>query len=257
MDSLQYPSILYEDSEILVIDKPWGITVNRSNTTKEEKTVQDWTEAKLKIKPLGNAWGGNEKAKIDKDEDFYNRAGIVHRLDKETSGILLIAKTREAFKNLSEQFKKRQVKKIYLALVHGKVSPVEGEINVPVARLPWNRKRFGVVAGGREAITKYKVLNIIYKILGKEKEPLSLLELYPRTGRTHQIRVHLKYFGHSIFSDPLYAGRKTARNDRKILPRLFLHALEISFSHPRNNKMVSFKSPLPEDLNDFIASYLK
>jgi 23S rRNA pseudouridine1911/1915/1917 synthase len=231
--------IIYEDDSLLVIDKPSGITVDRSETTKEE-TIQDWTESKLRIK--------SEKLKVT-DNEFLNRAGIVHRLDKETSGILLIAKTAEVFSNLQSQFKERKVKKTYIALVHGKVAPSDGEISVPVGRLSFNRKRFGVVAGGREAITQYKALSTKYL----KSNPLSLVELYPKTGRTHQIRVHLKYFGHPVFADALYAGRKTARADRKLLPRLFLHASEIKFIHPITRKSVSFTSPLPKNLNNFLS----
>ncbi len=237
--------ILFEDDDVLVLDKPSGITVNRSDTTKGEETVQDWVENKFKIQ--------NSKFKVDRETDFYKRAGIVHRIDKETSGILLVAKTLQAFENLQKQFKERTIKKTYLALCHGKIVPETGEINVPVGRLPWNRKKFGVLAGGREAVTKYKVLSIKYLVSGKDGEPLSLLELYPETGRTHQIRVHLKYFNHPIFADFLYAGRKTSRQDRKVLNRVFLHAYKISFTHPVTNEQISLESPLPEELSKIIS----
>lgn len=238
--------ILFEDDDILVLDKPSGITVNRSDTTKGEETVQDWIE---KSQMANGKWQMDE----DKESDFYKRAGIVHRIDKETSGILLVAKTLQAFENLQKQFKERTIKKTYLAFCHGKIVPETGEINVPVGRLPWNRKKFGVLAGGREAVTKYKVLSIKYLISGKKEEPMSLLELYPETGRTHQIRVHLKYFNHPIFADFLYAGRKTSRQDRKVLNRVFLHAHKISFTHPVTNKQISLDSPLPEELSKIIS----
>lgn len=238
------PKVIFEDEDVLVLDKPAGITVNKSDTTRGEKTVQEWVEEKCKVQ--------SAKRKADEGNDFYKRAGIVHRLDKETSGILLVGKNPISFANLQAQFKERKVKKTYLALVHGKIDVEEGEIRVPVGRLPWNRKQFGVVAGGREAATKYKVFSIKYLVLGNRKEPLTLLELYPETGRTHQIRVHLKYFGHPIFSDFLYAGRKTARNDRKLLPRIFLHAAKISFFHPTTNQLIFFESPLPEELQNFL-----
>jgi 23S rRNA pseudouridine1911/1915/1917 synthase len=232
--------VIYEDEDILIIDKPAGMTVNKSDTTKDESTVQDWVEAKLKTQYL--------KTKTEVESDFYKRAGIVHRLDKETSGILVIAKTEDCFVNLQAQFKERNVRKTYIALVHGLVSPNEGEISVPVGRLPWNRKRFGVLAGGKEASTKYKVLGIKYLELSKIREPLTLLELNPKTGRTHQIRVHLKYINHAIFADPLYGGRKTSRDDRKILERVFLHAQSITFTHPKSKKKIDFSSPLPQEL---------
>src|SRR3989344_4111887 len=255
--------IIYEDEYLLAIDKPSGIIVNRSDTTTDEETVQDWAERHLEIpnykSQISNKLQNlNDKSKLGFDAlnlEFTSRAGIVHRLDKETSGILLIAKTPEVFADLQRQFKERKVKKTYIALVHGKVVPEEGEINVPVGRLSFNRKRFGIVAGGREAVTKYKLLSVFSSQLSansqpvldssvqknrqqinqnlktKNREPItesySLLELYPKTGRTHQIRVHLKYSGHPVFSDPLYGGRKTSRNDRKVLPRLFLHASKI------------------------------
>jgi len=256
--------IIYEDSDLLVIDKPSGITVNRSNTTREEETVQDWAEKYLKIPnpksqilnklQIQNSNNQNNLELGNLDLEFARRGGIVHRLDKETSGILLIAKNPASFLNLQNQFKERRVEKVYLALVHGEVKPEIGEINIPVGRLSFNRKKFGVVAGGKEAVTKYKVLSIKYLVSGGKKEALSLLELYPKTGRTHQIRVHLKYSSHPVFSDPLYAGRKIARKDRKVLPRLFLHAFGISFLHPKTNQKVSFESDLPKELLEFLDS---
>lgn len=218
--------IIYEDKDILVIDKPAGLTVNRSETTKGD-TLQDYLEGKYKI-PV-------------------ERSGIVHRIDKETSGLLIVAKNDESFKNLQKQFKERIVKKTYISLAHGKLS-ADGEVRVPVGRLPWNRKRFGVMAGGREAVTRYHAIREV----NLNGEILTLLELYPETGRTHQIRVHLKYLNHPIFGDELYAGRKTARADRKILPRLFLHASKISFFHPGTGERAEFVSDLPKELEDLI-----
>jgi 23S rRNA pseudouridine1911/1915/1917 synthase len=249
------PKIIFEDKESLVLDKPTGMIVNRSDTAQEEITLQDWVEKHLKLKSLPlekvNRTGISyeEQAKLD----FVSRAGIVHRLDKETSGIILVAKTFQAFINLQAQFRERKVKKTYIALTHGEIDPKIGEINVAVGRLPWNRKRFGVLAEGRESVTKYKVLDVKYLMSEKTREPLSLVELNPKTGRTHQIRVHLQYIKHPIFADPLYAGRKTGRNDRKLLPRVFLHAAKISFFHPVSNELLTFESPLPKDLSTFVA----
>jgi len=250
--------IIYEDEYFIAIDKPQGVTVNRSDTTGKHKTIQDWAEEYLKITnskfQISDRFQNlNEENKLGRsilDLEFVNRAGIVHRLDKETSGVLLIAKTPDIFAKLQRQFKERKIEKKYIALVHGKVEPKEGEINVPVGRLSFNRKRFGVVAGGREAMTQYKVL----EIRQLKKELLTLLELYPKTGRTHQIRVHLKYFNHPVFSDALYAGRKIARDDRKLLPRLFLHAAKVSFVHPATGKMVVIESSLPKELDEFLSA---
>ena len=253
------PKIIFEDHDLLVLDKPAGMIVNRSDTTTGETTLQEWVEAKFKVQSskfkVADKLGienknYEEQAKLN----FITRAGIAHRLDKETSGIILIAKTLEAFINLQSQFKERKVQKTYLALVHGKIEPEAGEINVAVGRLPWNRKRFGVLSGGRESVTRYRVIsNFKFQISNSQSEDLSFVELNPKTGRTHQIRVHLQYIKHPIFADPLYAGRKTSRNDRKLLPRIFLHASKISFFHPRTNALLNFESPLPEDLADFIA----
>ena len=261
--------IIFEDEDLLVLDKPAGMIVNKSDTTKGETTLQDFVEQYLKI-PNSKSQVPN-KLQIQKNNDqnsfefrnsdfeFRNRAGIVHRLDKETSGIILVAKNVESFVNLQAQFKERKVKKTYIALAHGKIEPQIGEINVAVGRLPWNRKRFGVIAEGRESVTKYKILGYYdTKILGENGG--TLVELYPKTGRTHQIRVHLQYIKHPIFSDPLYGGRKTSRSDRKLLPRVFLHASKISFAHPaspaggpKTSQLLSFESPLPSDLQTFIS----
>jgi len=260
--------IIFENEDLLVLDKPAGMIVNRSDTTRGETTLQDFVEKYLKIQSSKSQIPNKlsppmrdpaEAGQIQNDNyeeqsklDFVSRAGIVHRLDKETSGIILVAKTLATFINLQSQFRERRVQKTYIALAHGKIEPEIGEINVSVGRLPWNRRRFGVLSGGRESATMYKVLRITYYVSGKEREPLSLVELNPKTGRTHQIRVHLQYIKHPIFADPLYAGRKASRRDRKLLPRVFLHASKISFSHPRTNEILNFESPLPEDLNKFL-----
>lgn len=232
--------IIYEDSDLLVIDKPAGITVNKSDTTVNQETVQEWAESELRDE--------RGEMRVDEESDFYKRGGVVHRLDKETSGILLIAKNVHAFEELQRQFKEREVKKTYLSLAHGKIVPAAGEINVPVGRLPWNRKQFGIITGGRESVTKYKTISNYKSPISNEI--FTLVELYPQSGRTHQIRVHLKYIGHPVFSDFLYAGRKTARSDRKILPRVFLHAAKISFVHPKTGESVAFESVLPTELSE-------
>jgi 23S rRNA pseudouridine1911/1915/1917 synthase len=236
--------VIYEDNDILVINKPSGVIVNKADTTRHEQTVQDWLEQGPRAACFAKP---NEQV----ESDFYNRAGIVHRIDKETSGILVIAKNLVSFENLQAQFKERKVEKTYVALAHGKIEPVEGEISVPIGRLPWNRTRFGAMVGGRESLTKYKVLSI-YQSPANKNEQLTFLELYPKTGRTHQIRVHLKHINHPIFGDELYAGRKTSRDDRKFLQRFFLHAKKISFFHPATSKRVEFESPLPSELQNML-----
>lgn len=245
-------SVIFEDADLLVVNKPAGVIVNNSDTTSHEITLQDMIVSYLHI-PHQKLIEQRKEGEWESPESaFQNRAGIVHRLDKETSGILLVAKTLSAFIALQKQFKERIVEKTYLALSHGKITPEKGEINVPVGRLNFNRKRFGVVAGGRESVTHYNVLQ--YYKNPATKEILSLVELCPKTGRTHQIRVHLHYIGHPIFADELYAGRKVSRNDRVILPRVFLHAAKISFFHPTTGKRMEFEAPLTGELQEFIDS---
>lgn len=248
------PTIIYEDDDLLVVNKPAGVIVNRSDTTRHEETLQDFVEKKLHLP--SNPYLQKKELKEGEyppaEEVFADRSGIVHRLDKETSGVILVAKNPQAFVELQRQFKERIVHKTYVALAHGKISPEEGEINVPVGRLEHNRMRFGVVAGGRESVTHYKVLHSY--INPKNKEPLTLVELYPKTGRTHQIRVHLKYLNRPIFADELYAGRKTARSDRKVLPRVFLHAAKITFLHPKTKKEMTFEAPLTEELEQTLQT---
>lgn len=245
------PKVIYEDSDLIVVVKPAGMIVNRADTTVNQPTVQEWAETK--IKDL------RSKIKDNIESEFYKRGGIVHRLDKETSGLLLIAKNEEAFDNLQAQFKSREVKKVYIALCHGDIKPKEGEVNVPIGRLPWNRTKFGFLTEGRQARTLYRVVNNYQLLIDNKKsknsnksEILSLVEVYPETGRTHQIRVHMRYIGHPVFADELYAGRKISKRDRKLLPRHFLHASKISFSHPRTGQSMSFESSLPADLQAFL-----
>lgn len=222
--------LIHQDPQYLIVNKPAGWITNDASTTTDQPVLQTYLRE-------------NFNYPISKNNEL--RSGIVHRLDKPTSGILIIAKTPEAFANLQEQFKQRKVQKTYLALAHGKVEPEKGTINVPVGRTPWNRRRFGVVPGSREARTDYEV----EKLYKKDNETLSLVKLHPKTGRTHQIRVHLKHINHPIVSDPFYAGRKTSRKDLAWCPRLFLHASEITFTHPTTNKQVHYKADLPEDLS--------
>lgn len=237
------PTIIFEDTDILILNKPAGMIVNKADTTKDLITVQDWVEEKVP---------GARLQATEELSDFQSRAGIVHRLDKDTSGILIVAKNEESFVHLQAQFKNGEVHKTYIALTHGRVVPPEGMIQAPIGRLPWNRTHFGVFPAGRQSKTLYKVLE--YKLFSSEKssEELTLLEAYPKTGRTHQIRVHFQYLGHPLFGDSLYAGRKTIQKDKKYISRHFLHATKIEFTHPKTGERIEFHSPLPEDLNLFL-----
>ncbi len=124
---------------------------------------------------------------------------------------------------------------------------------MPVGRLPWNKTKFGIIPGGKESKTLYKVRQ--YFLNPKTKEVLTLIDMFPQSGRTHQIRVHLKHINHPIFADFLYAGRKTSRDDRKVLPRVFLHAAQITLQHPSNTSEVSFEAPFPDELTQSLKFF--
>lgn len=265
-------SILFEDTYLMVVNKPPGVVVNKAQSVKEE-TLQEWSEKKIGIegqfqphhKPVvspshesliqpsssGAHVISEEKPEYNIEDEFLSRGGIVHRIDKETSGILIIAKDPESFGALKNQFLERTVKKKYIALVHGQMPSRNGDINAPIGRLPWNREHFGVLPDGREAVTAFTV-TAEYK---KGKEFYSLVEAYPKTGRTHQIRVHLKYINHPIVADFLYAGRKTNRDDRRWAPRVMLHAAEIRFLHPKTQEELTVTADLPEDFSQVIALF--
>jgi len=225
---------IFEDESLLVINKPSGLVVNNSQSTKNIVTLQDWLV----------------EHKIGMDVE---RNGIVHRIDKETSGILLIAKTSESMKFLQKQFKERAVEKVYRTLVHGRMISKEGRVIAPISRNPFNRTKFGVFVGGRESETRYEVV-AEYKRGGQE---FSYLKVFPKTGRTHQIRVHMKHLGHGVVADEFYAGRKTARNDRVWCSRLFLQAVTLRIKHPKSLKYLSFDIPLADDLKKVLSSLEK
>lgn len=228
------PKVIYEDEVLLVVDKPAGMVVNRSETTRGRLTLEDW------LAKQGIGMG-------------VERNGIVHRLDKETSGVLVVAKSQEVMRDLQKQFKERRVQKTYLALVHGRVRPEKGKITMPITRSPFNRQRFGVFVGGKPAETKYQAEEE-YEYKG---EKLSLVKFWPKTGRTHQIRVHSKHIGHPLVADELYAGRKTSRKDRSWCPRLWLQAVSLELSHPVSKKKKRFEVELAVDLKTVLRELRK
>jgi 23S rRNA pseudouridine1911/1915/1917 synthase len=177
------------------------------------------------------------------------RPGIVHRLDRMTSGLVIVAKNDAALRDLSSQFKSRQVHKTYLALVHGRVSGQKGEIERPVGRDPRRRIRMRTSGiGARAALTHFEVR--------RRFAHFTLLEVHPRTGRTHQIRVHLASVRHPVVGDTMYGAPSRllagSRDETKTLPRTFLHAAVIRFRHPRTGETISFEAPLPEELAIFL-----
>ena len=216
--------ILYEDDDILVVDKPAGLSVHPGAGHPGGTLVN----ALIYLRPALKGIGSRE------------RPGIVHRLDLDTSGVMVIAKNLASHAHISEQFAQRSVNKIYLALVKGRLTQTEAIIDAPIGRDPSNRQKMNVVDGGKSAKTRYKVL----KSIGDHQ----LLEVKLLTGRTHQIRVHLASIGHSIIGDSLY-GKKS-----KTIDRQFLHSHLLELVHPSTERSMAFKSPLPLDLKDFLAT---
>lgn len=211
-------NIVYEDGDLLVIDKPAGITVHPAPGNPDHTLVNAILAHCPDILGL----------------DTSLRPGIVHRLDKNTSGLMVVAKSRDAQLNLSSQLKNRQMLKKYLLLVRGCPSPEDGAIETPIGRHPKNRKKMAVVAGGREAHTSYRVT--------RRFKGFSLVEATIRTGRTHQIRVHFSSVGHPVIGDNVY-GVKVP-----YLERQFLHAYMLGFKLPFSDEWVEFTSELPADL---------
>lgn len=210
-------TILYEDEHIVVVNKPVGLVVHPG----AGKTGTTLVEGLLVDRPLPEG------------ED-PSRPGIAHRLDKETSGVIVVAKTPSSLESLKTQFANRQVTKLYLTQVDGRIPEEEGLIDAPIGRDPTRPSRMAVHPQGRKAQTEFRVLD--------RTEETTLLLVSPRTGRTHQIRVHFHYIGHSIVGDPLFGqGEK----------RLMLHAWRIEFTHPATEKRVRFEASVPPEFPEY------
>ncbi len=215
-------TVLYEDDDLAAIDKPAGMVVHpaygHDSGTLVNAVLYRWPEL---------AEVGDE-----------HRAGIVHRLDKDTSGVIVIAKTPLAHRALAAQFEARTTRKVYLALVDGNPESSTGRIEAPIGRDPRHRKQMAVVRHGREAITEFRVLELYAYH--------ALLEVTPHTGRTHQIRVHLAFIGHPIVGDGAYGRRK----QRVRLKRHFLHAASLTVESPTTGQPLTFTAPLPAGLQN-------
>lgn len=239
--------VVYEDKDIVVIDKPVGVICNRAETVKVE-TLQDWWEDKYKV-PSPELLSDDEKY-------FVERSGLVHRLDKETSGVMIMAKTAVAFVELLRQFREREVTKTYVALTHGLWKVPMGEISLPIGRRSDNRQRMGVREDGRESVTNYRVREEFrswsfpreLKVEDRGYTGFSLVEFMPKTGRMHQIRVHARHMGHPIVGDEQYGGRKRSREDRKWCGHVMLQAKTLELTHPITKERVRWESKLELDL---------
>lgn len=235
-------NIVHEDDAVIVINKPAGMIVHPG--------------AGVTGGTLANAIAYHLELRFDTQHPALStqhsvRPGIVHRLDKDTSGLIVVAKNEVVHENLSEQFRERKVYKSYTALVHGVVKEIKGKIEEPIARDPRNRTRMGVVRGGRPALSIYKVK--------RSFERFTLLDVEIKTGRTHQIRVHLSFINHPVVGDETYNGGRDktvadvkARAAISKLNRVFLHAEQLGFYHPTTNEWIKFNAPLPDELNRFL-----
>ncbi len=232
--------IVFEDADLAVINKPAGMMVHAgAGATEDERNRGTLVNALLYRFGQLSEVGGEL------------RPGIVHRLDKETSGLIVVAKNDEAHRKLAAQFAKRQVKKTYVALVHGWLKADRGTINSSISRDSVRRVRMTTRReGGREAITHYRVQKRIESEFGK----FTLLEVRIDTGRTHQIRVHLASLGHPVVGDRVYGApaQVKAPGQAVSLPRNFLHAGALEFRHPRTGEMLSFRRELPGELAGFL-----
>ncbi len=213
--------VLYEDEDCVVIDKPAGVLVHSKGGFNPEATVATWLRSRLR----------DEAA-----DSVNNRAGIVHRLDRATSGVMLCAKSQVALSWLQKQFAQRKVKKTYVAVVQGKLDHAEAVIDMPIERNPKHPQTFRVGSHGKPATTAYETL--------QHAHGLSLVELRPTTGRTHQLRVHLAQLGHPILGDTLYGGM--------VAERLFLHAVSLEITLLDRQRKV-FSSPLPAEFKVILA----
>jgi 23S rRNA pseudouridine1911/1915/1917 synthase len=227
--------VVHEDEALIVVNKPAGLVVHPA------AGIHSGTLANALAFHFQNLPGTSSI-----------RPGIVHRLDRDTSGLLVVAKTEEALENLSDQFRDRTIFKSYVALVHGHVPDSSGRIDQPLARDPSNRTRMAVVRGGRSALTVYKVR--------KRYQRFTLLDVELKTGRTHQIRVHLAWLHHPVVGDETYGGGRDnniqdarLRSGIRNLGRHFLHAERLAITHPKTGARLEFQAPLPGDLSSLLT----
>ena len=212
--------IVHEDRDVIVVDKPPGLTVHPGPGHPRGTLVNALLARYPELEGVGEP----------------SRPGLVHRLDADTSGLMVVAKTPNSYADLNRQMKERSFTKVYLALVKGLPQPAEGAIDAPIARNPRSRQKMGIVEGGRASQTDYRTIEAL--------DGFTLLEVRPKTGRTHQIRVHMAATGHPVAGDSKYGGRA------KFLKRQFLHASKLGFFLPSTGEAVEFTAKLPPDLQE-------
>jgi 23S rRNA pseudouridine1911/1915/1917 synthase len=232
--------IIEENDEFLVVNKPYGLVVNRSESQKDF-TLQDWLEKRYKF-------SSNLNLGLDIESEFLNRSGIVHRLDKETSGVMLCAKNEKSFIFYQNKFKTREVSKKYIAITQNKVLDERFEIDAPIKRDPRNRFKYAVVRDGKEAQTYFEKI----KDFEIDNHEFSVIYCYPRTGRTHQIRVHLSANLTPVAGDLIYSTNSELEISKNLgFNRLMLHSFELKFLGPSNEDYI-FKS----DPQEIFSKYL-
>jgi 23S rRNA pseudouridine1911/1915/1917 synthase len=226
--------IVHEDASLLVLNKPAGLVVHPAPGHATGTLVHGLLHHCKDLSQIGG----------------ITRPGILHRLDKDTSGLMVVAKNDQAHGFLSDQFRAGSIKKQYLAIVHGCLSGGEGKIDLPISRHPKKRKEMAVrLSGGRDALTYWRTQKLF-------KTGFSLLSVKIKTGRTHQIRVHLSYLGHPVVGDPLYGHGSSWWKKHPLykkgmlawIKRQMLHAYQLGFIHPDHERFVAFRAPLPEDM---------
>lgn len=213
---------LFIDQDLFIVDKPKNLITHKSGKTSKPSLSENILNDYPEIKTIGEV----------------DRPGIVHRLDKDTTGLMIVARSKEGYKRLKIMIKNREVSRNYTALVYGNPTLKEAIIDAPISRDPKNPIKRKVLIGGKESKTSYKVINSF--------SDFSLLDVKLYSGRTHQIRVHLDHIGHSVVGDELYGNKKSK------LDRPFLHSSRLDFEHPINSKKLSFISELPKDLKEFL-----
>jgi 23S rRNA pseudouridine1911/1915/1917 synthase len=227
--------VVYEDDYLLAVNKPSGVVVNRSHTHLDH-TVQDWVEENYNLLSKYSNQGNLE---------FIQRSGIAHRIDKDTSGVLVIAKNPDVLLDLMSQFKQRKIEKQYVAIVHGVLTEPVVEVNAPLGRNPKNFMKFAVVASGKHAFTRVEKVKDL--VIGEKK--YTLVDIFPKTGRTHQIRVHMSALGNYIAGDKLYCASNLLKVDEEVFGRMMLHAKKISFLHPYTHNIIEIEAKSPVEFN--------